>query len=128
MNLTEEQMQQYIEFNNMDITLISYPISITNNMPQTITTRFQDGRVFVVFIHYNTILENWFLDLYLQDINGDLQPQVLGLMIEWGLNLFAQYRYLNIGEFYVYSKNPNLYDAPTYNDLSVNFYYIWRHS
>lgn len=128
MNLTQDQIQQYINFNNMDLNLNAYDLMITNNTPQTITARFQDGRVYIVFIHYNTILENWFLDLYLQDINGEPQPQVLGLMIEWGLNLFAQYRYLNIGEFYVYSKNPNLYDAPTYNDLSVNFYYIWRHN
>lgn len=128
MNLTQEQVQEYINFNDMDSSLQSYQITLVGNVPQTITTRFQDGRVFVVFIHYNTIFSNWFLDIYLQDVNGELQPQALGMMIEWGLNLFAQYRYLNLGEFYIYSKNPDLYDAPTYNDLATNFIYIWRHN
>lgn len=128
MNLTQEQIQKYIDFNDMDSSLQTYEITLVGNIPQTITTRFQDGRVFVVFIHYNTIFSNWFLDIYLQDVNGELKPQALGMMIEWGLNLFAQYRYLNLGEFYVYSKNPDLYDAPTYNDLATNFIYIWRHN
>ena len=128
MNLTQEDIKKYIEFNDMDLSLSSFVLSLNTNRPQTFTTRFGDGRVFTVFIHYNRCLDNWLMDIYLQTTDGRYQPEVMGIELSWGLDLLMPYRYKQLGEFYIYSKNIQEYDAPTYNDLNSNFIYIWRHN
>lgn len=123
-----QTLLEYAKFNKMDTSLNDQIITITDNVPQKITQRFNDGRVFTVFIHYNKAFENWIVDFYQQSTDGQLVPIVTGILLEWGLDLLMPYRYLNLGEFYVYSKNPSEFDAPTYNDLNLNFIYLWRHS
>lgn len=121
-------IQKYINFNKMDLSLGNYFIQLNTNLPQQFTTRFKDGRVFTVFIHYNRAFANWFMDIYLQGENGNLEPQALNIMLEWGLDLLLPYKYKDLGEFYVYSKNAKEFDSPTFNDLTNNFIYLWRHS
>lgn len=126
--MNAKQLSEFIKFNKMDLSLGNYFIQLNTNLPQKFTTRFNDGRVFTVFIHYNRALANWFMDIYLQTDNGNLEPQALNIMLVWGLDLLMQFRYKNLGEFYVYSKNAKEFDSPTFNDLNLNFVYLWRHS
>lgn len=118
-------MYEELIYNYMNETYSYNIITIKTNRPQKITQSFPDGRVFTVYIRYNRSLSNWFLDIYKQD-GINLIPQALNIMLECGLDLLSQYKYRNLGEFYVFSKNPMDFDSPTYNTLSTQFYYVWR--
>lgn len=108
------------DFQTLDLTL-------EQNVPQTFSHIFGDGRVFQVNIRYNKCLQNWFMDIYQQD-GVNLIPMALNIVLNFGLDLLSQYKYKNLGEFYVISKNPPDFDSPTYNDLNLHFLYIWRHN
>lgn len=106
--------------------LETYKISINDNVPQTFTHRFSDGRVFYVFIKYNRTLDNWAMDIYLYE-RREYIPQAMGVVLQFGLDLLSQYKYLNLGEFYVFSKEPETQYSPNYSNLN-KYIYIWRHS
>lgn len=104
----------------------NYIISINDNVPQTFTHRFSDGRVFWVFIKYNRTLDNWVMDIYLYENQGYI-PQATCIVLQFGLDLLSQYKYLNLGEFYVFSNEPETQYSPDYQSLN-KYIYLWRHS
>lgn len=111
----------------MNPKLFTHNINIQNNAPQIFTHKFSSGRVFVIVLKYNGILQNWVMDIYEQLSVRETKPMVLGIVLQYGLDLLSQYKYLGLGEFYVFSKNPPEFDSPTYNTLNSQFIYIWRH-
>lgn len=108
-------------------TYNAYIITINESTPQTFTHTFADGRVFQVFLRYNRQVDMWVMDIYLQISDTELQSQVLGVPLCFGLNLFASFKYLNLGEFYVFPKDYRNTDSPSYNNLADQFIYVWRH-
>lgn len=108
--------------------LSSHQITFQTNTPKLSTVRFDDGRVYQIEIKYNRMTDMWVINVYLQVFNGQivLIPQVLGIPLCFGLDLFANYKYLNIGEFYVFPVEYRKYDSPSYNTLVGQFIYIWR--
>lgn len=107
--------------------LQDYLIPINDNVPQTFTHRFGDGRVFYVFLKYNRTLDNWIMDIYLYQSQQYI-PQATCVILQFGLDLLSQYKYLNLGEFYVFSKNPEIEYSPNATTLNSQYYYIWRHN
>lgn len=106
--------------------LDTYVILINDNVPQTFTHRFNDGRVFMISLKYNRPLDNWSMDILLRE-NQTYIPQALNTILQSGLNLLSQYKYLNLGEFYVFTYNPEDEYSPSYNTLN-KYIYVWRHS
>lgn len=104
----------------------NYVITLAKSIPQTFTHTFVDGRTFQVFIHYNRLNDLWVLDLYLVGENGTLTPQLLGVELTEGLNLFVSHKYQNLGELYLFAQNYRTEDSPSYNTLN-QFYILWRH-
>lgn len=117
-NLFSKYAGDYLETISLDIQ---------NNAPQTFTHKFSNGRVFNIYLRYNNTLDNWVLDIYEQLSAEDIKPVVLGIILQYGLDLLSQYKYLGLGELYVFSKNPPEFDSPSYNTLNSQFIYIWRH-
>lgn len=122
--MVQEPENLYQKYMNTDLETFSIPIN--SNVPQRFTHRFNNGRIIIVKIRYNKPFQNWVIDFY--EDGTEETPLVLGVELNFGLDLLSSFGYKELGEFYVFPMNPREYTNPTYNDLNTNFYYIWRHN
>lgn len=102
-----------------------YVIPLTTSPNQKFTSTIPiDGKKikFNFFLRYNTEANYWVLDVY----NAKNQSLIVSLNLVCGLNLLAQYSYLNIGSAYIAKVDKSLADdIPNEYNLGTDFVLVW---